>query len=965
MIFSNRSISRRPIRAAHSLGFFLILSVILHITGFVPVIIEKILPEPSPVSTASMEVLTEEDPEIKAALLEQQRESTESLLKSALENIAGEVDPETFDQLWQEMEMDFSQMEWPEIDSLDSLETYNQLTAEMFEQAAGKLEEMLRQDLKNATLEQAQEFSTAKLAKHLEQSMEEQLGTREAAQNIREAKKETAQRHQELKKDLKNVKRKIDQAAQQQKSLAEHTAKTEQSEATAPQRKRAAKSQQSLQKQVGDLSQDLQELSEKFSQELSAKPLPAPRLAEAQNEQTEALNKLKQETASSENMQKATEALQQGSQELSEILATVTELPEVDLQARQSMKALVDQQLKSEIQQSFDETLTSTLAPQGAEILTRQAQEFFEEFGMEADPELEAQLKEALTEMIGKSVPELMKDQAGQLAMNKTEAALKLDEIQAAEKAAVRANAAAKTQAQQAQVSGEVAKARRAVDLGDMSGRMEEIKAKHGMKQRAEAMAESFREGRGDLGALGNMMAAMGTLQEGQGKGNLPPGASLPFGLPIPGGPGAFNVDVFNQLLEMSAARNDPEAVYPELEKQAEKLVNRAGEFPELRPVKMIDPEPEGEEKADEPEREVIPPAFNPLKFGWATMVREKPVLDGQLDEWEMDRAQYVSMWNRGTENPVELPEEASVKMAMQWDHDGLYIAAVVPNDSKAAPSSASKFWEGDSIEAWLDTSELRGPLMTYYEAIQMWWHPYPSKNNPEMVAGFSHGYRMDGKPGARAVFRRDQQTGLQMGMRETSGGYTVELFIPQEKVLKGPKFRAGKYLGFQISFNHVRGDQSLSWVMRGHHSWERPDTWGDLLLMGSDAEISFFKDDALENSLDVLLPGEPFRIKLHDPDMNLDPRYKDQLIVQVTGAFGHSETVVLGETEINNGIFSGGVETNNIYTGYRKGFLPVKPGAPLTVKYLDQRRDYGETNLQVKKNLPSAWPTYRISTNP
>lgn len=236
-----------------------------------------------------------------------------------------------------------------------------------------------------------------------------------------------------------------------------------------------------------------------------------------------------------------------------------------------------------------------------------------------------------------------------------------------------------------------------------------------------------------------------------------------------------------------------------------------------------------------------------------------------------------------------------------------------------------------------------------------MWVWPNGNAKDNDIVGGMGHGRLREGK-----IFRRADK-GIQYASKNIPGAYQIEIFIPQA-VLHGPKFEAGKYLGFQIAFNSVKGNTGAAWALRVHHSWERPDTWGDVLLLGSDADITCVKDDAGEKPLDIIVPGESLRVKIHDPDMNIDPRFKDQIVCQAIGSGGVASMLVLGETEADSGIFIGGVDTNSAYIGFQDGKLPIEPGQSVRVLYLDQRRDYGEARKKVEHSIPVSWPTLRLS---
>lgn len=933
----------------HSIWFFIILSLILHISGFGPRILDELLPEQQPPLPSPEEELAElqkQEEEAQQMLIQETRNMLRHELEESFESIAADMDQIELEDLWENVEMDIDMdlaaleemMQQQDYNMDEFAEQYTEISAEMFQSTATNLKEMVRQELKEATLEQVREQTIDQLAKNLDKRMEERVGQSEERRLTRAAQNDTRRRERE------------------------------------------------------------QILEARKNKE------PKPEFNEDEK------------------------------------------VAQADVESREALKYVVEQDIKEQIQQEFDKTVEEKLAPESAERILRQANRYFEKFEMQEDKLLQEELLKELADIVKKEVPERMKEQAAELALNQTEEKLKLAEVEAKEReieieereqtVAEQMLAQEKTPEQQEQESSEetktaqtaqqrqqqkqapesqeaeskkskeaeetkvaqaapppppdpltkesrddpeearkeqvqreVAAASRAADLGDMSQKMEEIEAKMKMMEKAQLMADFHASGRTEASDMSSLMAMMQQGQAGQdGQGQMgAPGSNLPFSRRLPmGGRSRFDAETFQKLLEMSRARSDPNAVYADIEAQAEQLVSKAGAFPEQRVAMLIDPtEDEEEPEAEEEEtRALAEPDFEPLRFGFATMVREKPVLDGNIgeDEWPLDRTQY-SQWLNRTTDPVELPEAKSIPMWIQWDPSGLYIAAKVRNPERSTPPGGGRLWQGDSIEVWVDTSTARGPIMKYYEAIQMFFAPYGTVEDKNLVAEFGHGFEMRGMPNTRGrYFRGGDESGMQIAKQDTPEGYDVEMFMPHNgAVIKGPKFKAGKYLGFQISFNYIEGQTAISWVLRGHHTWERPDTWGDLLLLGSDAEVGFYEDQDATKEITLISPGEPVWIKVHDPDMNLDARYKDQVVANAIGSGGVEQLVVLGETEPNSGVFVGGVNTNSAYAGLIEESLPVEPGKKLKVIYIDQRRDYGEANKKLENSLPVAWPTLKF----
>ncbi len=961
--------------ARHGLLFFIIISVVIHLSGLSPVIIEQLIPEEEPVLISAEELAAEAAALAKQEqleLIELKKQSLREQMKQSFDAIAEDVEADVVKDVWEDVEEQL-QEKFSDLEAVMSQEDYDletfsddymELSADMFEETADIMKEMLREELLSAMLAQVHDHTAKKLAQDLDKRFEERQGAREEKRLTDAAKRDTKRRRDEVKKQTEKLKKQAEQIVKEQEALAALEKNPEQKKSD------LVKKQQQVQKKTQTLSKDLAALKKEIAEivpdvgERHQEQLQSKKLDTAGEQQEQAQQELSKNQDAQQEMQEALQALKESSAELAELSKDMHKGEEIDEIAREAMKKVIEAQLKKSIEEKFDKELTEQLVPKSTEQVIKQAKKYLDDFKMDKDEELLAQLKEEVSAALAEQVPKEMTDEAEDSAMKKAEEKHKLAAVEAgAESLALTESAkniakdiarAEKNRAKETRA--EVDQAARKTELGDMSEAMAALKSKMDMLSKAESMAKQIRDGRGDMGELGEMLSMMEMMEDGSGSGSMPPGMSLPFSRPGPGKGGPFNAKTYQQMLDMSKARQNPDAAYEDIQREADKLVSTASDFPSKRSAIIVDTNPASDEQAvqEEQARVLAEPSFKPIQYGFATMRKEEVVLDADLSEWDLSRKQYTRILQTSPE-PTYWSDAEAMPLYMMWDHKGYYIAAVVRNDEINVVPNAGQFWVGDCIEIWMDTSNKRGPLMSYLEAAQMWLFPNGNKANPEIIGGIGHG-RLKGH-GMR--FKKDDP-GIQYASKNIAGGYQIEIFIPQS-ILHGPKFEAGKYLGFQIAFNSVAKTTGAAWALRVHHSWERPDTWGDVLLLGSDADLSFCKDDAGEEALTVLVPGESMRVKIHDPDMNLSPRFKDQIFCQAIGALGHGQMLVLGETEPDSGIFIGALETHSAYIGLQDGSLPVEPGQRVKVVYLDQRRDYGEANKRIEKELMASWPTLRL----
>ena len=90
-------------------------------------------------------------------------------------------------------------------------------------------------------------------------------------------------------------------------------------------------------------------------------------------------------------------------------------------------------------------------------------------------------------------------------------------------------------------------------------------------------------------------------------------------------------------------------------------------------------------------------------------------------------------------------------------------------------------------------------------------------------------------------------------------------------------------------------------------------------------------------NPVDVYQAGEPVFVQLQDLDQNLDPTVQETIIVTVITSSGDQEVLILTETNVNTGIYTGYVQsTSNAVTNF-DGVLSIAPDITITVNYVDQ----------------------------
>jgi hypothetical protein len=372
-----------------------------------------------------------------------------------------------------------------------------------------------------------------------------------------------------------------------------------------------------------------------------------------------------------------------------------------------------------------------------------------------------------------------------------------------------------------------------------------------------------------------------------------------------------------------------------------------------LRPALVRFPDNPKPPPAPKPtDRKVAPPSFPTNRFVGAPFVADDAItIDGDLADWkDLPSLDLLPVPFAGPK-PIVSPERQRGWLA--YCPRGILLAVeVVDTTGKLEDHYPVKsFWSNDGVEVYLDTLNAkysnRGEISTH----QFFAFPLGQKDDRE-TGGYESRFSLDDRQKLDWSFVSHPRQAMPRAGKPTADGkgWTMELLIPRALLRQG-EIQPGRIIGFNLQVDTGSGLYYFwSNPIRGRISM-KPNTWGDVQLLGSDARIELLGTDGKE-TLRALIPGQSFRVRVTDPDMNLDDRKKDRVSVSVRSA-GGVETLILEETAERTGVFVGAVPTRlNIGKG-RPGLLEVFEGETITVEYLDQARAYGERDVPIKATFP------------
>lgn len=351
----------------------------------------------------------------------------------------------------------------------------------------------------------------------------------------------------------------------------------------------------------------------------------------------------------------------------------------------------------------------------------------------------------------------------------------------------------------------------------------------------------------------------------------------------------------------------------------------------------------------------IAPPPFPSATHTAAPYATNRPAIDGDLSDWNLagPRAEI-----RVLENNERLASGPDVYL--QWRAEGLYFAYRLADTGGTQISNGAPY-HGDCVELFVDASNSRAPRMRESNtAHQYFFMPFGYKGDSTLT--FQRAFR--GAPQPRgmdlATLNRDRNISF-CTARPESGGYTVEGFVSIEAMER--RLAPGIYLGFDVSVSpDFEFKNQMQWAAaKSLGNWDRPSTWGDLLLLGTSAKACFRSADGSERT--VAVAGESMMLEITDADMNLDAAVRETVAIRLSGSASSSpQVMLLNETGADTGVFLSSILLESSGGVSRAGTFAVSGGDTLTFTYIDAVNASGARNKPMNAKLEIGWPVMRFS---
>ncbi len=356
-------------------------------------------------------------------------------------------------------------------------------------------------------------------------------------------------------------------------------------------------------------------------------------------------------------------------------------------------------------------------------------------------------------------------------------------------------------------------------------------------------------------------------------------------------------------------------------------------------------------------------PTFKSLQFAVVPYLNKPIAIGDNFQAWNDIPALHLRPERAWVGNRAGLNILDDLPIKMAWDGHGLYFMLDMtdPQGKPSAKAHQDNFWECDCLEVFVDTMNTKELQRGTGAGQQFWYWPFGSVEDAAAPGGESFFSRQKG-----FNFVGLKQDELPRFARRTAGGYQMQCRIPIERV-RDADLAPGKILGCNIT---------VETGYRMHYYWSaskvvgtsyHPDTWGDILLGGSDGKVDFpdklvaeVGPDAPVKLLKAFVLGEPLRIRVTDHDMNLNEKVKDKVSVTVRNPRGEQEVAILEETGRDTGVFEGSVRTALSLGEKVPGVVSAYEGEPLTVTYVDQARANGARNVEIVSRI-TAGPSVMV----
>jgi hypothetical protein len=875
----------------------------------------------------------------KEQMVEVTNKQVQEQLKNQVEKLTAAMTDAQRDKLWDELKDKLADnthayaeaLGNPEISEQDLRNLEAQLQQELIKQLDAQLDTANSKDMADNFLAQVETQVAPDLAQHMQDDVRDRVAKqlRDQADKLIAAQRDAAKRQREAGTNALRE-------AQRQIAAADELAKkdTQDAKRSAQNLKSAADKLSAATKQVAAATERTPDLGTAAKDSLTA----ADTAVKASQDTLASTTKTVADSAASADAKTAsreqlTAALEAAKKAADAALETIAKADAREEEVREQLKKTSEQALKTAAEQAFSEQFQKETVPRLSTKLAQAFQEQLKRSGIE-DPKLVAEVTAKASELLATKVPELAK--AGEQVQAKFS-----DVASAAGAEAGQAEQPSQPPLQLTELDKKLA-AGEAQLIADTKNKVGAI-AKDG-KHDGSALKKVDGSGTGDAAGL-DMRERIGRMAEGMANGRM-------GSLGESGMSGLRQGALARGLLARDNRPEDLEAYKKAAAVIADRGAQQGAEWArsgavgnasdivastELVPARAAGVDNTGA-TATVANAAPYQPSFKSLAFAAVPNLPGTFVLDGRPEKW----ANIPSL----PLNPEYGGDRSPQGMQLGWRADGLYGRFTVIDPNRTMNKThLQDFWQGDTVELWIDCLNSKERFRARHAGQQFWIWPEGSLDDASLTGGES----VVEKKGGWYVPRPFHDTEMQRITTRTADGYIMEFRLPAERLLDAD-FAPGRIIGLNAYVSTKSGTDWYWSAGKTAGTYAQPDTWGDLLLSGSDAKIELADQPAGKPAL--IIPGQALRLKITDGDMDLSSTVRDKIMVTLKPAHGGQQLMICEETGPATGVFTGAISTALSVGDDQPGTLGVYEGESVDAVYLDQARANGARNADVHLSL-------------
>jgi hypothetical protein len=508
-----------------------------------------------------------------------------------------------------------------------------------------------------------------------------------------------------------------------------------------------------------------------------------------------------------------------------------------------------------------------------------------------------------------------------------------------------------------------------AVKSAKWNGKFEvskETQSKIDTLKRLETLVANIKDGRGgaaESGLASSLASLLGSAPFtgsglSSGSGGLQNESDLIFDSSgVRGGSGRnFKEGEYQKLLARLEGRPVNAGAEADIQRVGGEPVNASGSSTGmLAPARIVTlATTVAEPVPDEALTAIPPPPFPSASNTVAHYATKRPTIDGDLSDWNLSVA-HAKVRTLSNNTPIADGPD----IYLQWRGEGLYFAYRLADTGGIQVSSGAPY-HGDMAELFVDSTNSRAPRMNgSNSAHQYFFMPFGFKGDSTRT--FQRARSGVSLPtGLDLATLNSTRTISFCAAKQEADGYTVEGFLSIEALQR--RLAPGIYIGFDISISpDFDFERQMQWATaKSLGNWARPDTWGDLLLVGTTARALFLRSNG--EIATAAAAGETLTIQIDDADMNLDAGAREVVAVKIALADGTGDQVLLlNETGADTGVFQGPCSLIGPGVAVTAGAITVGGGLAVHLTYIDAVTGVGQRNLLVSKQLDVGWPVLRL----